>query len=279
MAEDDCGFVIFSGNKLWYSSKEGIENTICKNKNVKGSSKIRNSAKTRKTIVHPIFEKYSKEETDPFWISFFTDLSVGSFPRNSRFVNNTIIYRFKNKNIELSLVEDDILSIQSIKNFFSDNVGIISPIDLKNKKVEEEKRIAEMTENETISWSQIRSDRQQTIMISFFVENIGQYYSLNLIERKNLIQLIKIGVLAGYFNTENIKIEGGQISYIEGLEYDEETRQFNINKDICRPIKSIKKNTYDETTIEAEEGSIGEVKKNLTKHWHKYLNDLYKKVN
>lgn len=274
--DDDCGFVIFSGNKLWYSSKEGMENSIYKNKNLKTTNKVRNSAKNKKNVIHPIFEEIMKRETDPYWISFFDDASTGNFPRNCRFFGGCLTYRIKNKNVDLHIPEDPITAVILLKRFLSENAGIISPTDLRDKKIEEEKKLAESAQNEITSWSQIRSNRQQTIMISLFVEKIGEYYNLSLDERKTLIQTIKIGVLAGYFNSDNIIIDGGQIVQINGLEYDELSRQFVINKETCKSIKVSKKINYDETTLEGEDEFCNN-KEKLIKHWQKYLKDLNKK--
>lgn len=277
--EDDCGFVIFSGNKLWYSSKEQTDVDV-KQKPLKNTSKIRNSAKNKRVVHHPIFDEIMKLETDKYWISFFDDIATNNLPRNFRFINNCLTYHIRSKNIDLTLPEDPTIASQMVKKFLMDNAGIISPKDLKEKRIEEEKYIASVSDIETLSWGQIRSEKQQDIIISLYVEKIGEHYKLSMNERKALMQNIKIGILSGYFNNDNIKLSGNQIYQINGLEYDETERKFYINHEICKA--KINKKTYqDDYTLETSGNTEEEIninsKKSLLKQWNKYLIEMYKK--
>jgi hypothetical protein len=278
--DDDCGFVIFSGNKLWYSSKENVE-SAAKQKPIKNTSKVRNSAKNKRVVHHQIFEEIMKLETDPYWISFFDDAATNNLPRNFRFINNCLTYHVRSKNIDLMVPEDPMVATSVIKRFLMENAGIISQKDLKEKRIEEEKFVTSIVDIETLSWSQIRSEKQQDIIVSLFVEKIGEYYKLGMNERKALMQNIKIGILAGYFNNDNIKLSGNQISHIHGLEYDEDSRKFCINYDVCKP-KASKRIYQDDNTVETSGNLDDEIninsKKSLLKQWNRYLSDMYKKA-
>lgn len=281
MNDDDGGFVIFSGNKLWYSSKEGMENTLCKNKVTKVSSKVRNSAKNKRVVEFPFFDQLMKLETDPYWISFFDEAATGKLPRNFRYYNNIINYRAKTKNIEVCLPEDLLEASKVIKLFVLENAGIISPTDLLNKQMEEERYISEMGDIEITSWNQIRSDKQQNIIISIFVDNIGEYYNLNTDERRILIQNIKIGILAGYVNSENIEFDNNQIIRIDGLEYDPENREFSFNMDVCK-FSKVRKNIPNEPTMDfsssyTESNIDVQNRKSFIKQWYRYVSDMNKK--
>ena len=59
--EDDGSFVIFSENKLWYSSKKNNEIPVTKIINI---NKVRNSAKNKRIVEFPIFDEIMKLETD-----------------------------------------------------------------------------------------------------------------------------------------------------------------------------------------------------------------------
>lgn len=282
MSEEDCGFVIFSGSKLWYSSKDGIENSIYKPKVPRNVNKVRNSAKNKRDVKFQIFEDIMKLETDPFWISFFNDAAVGNLPRNFKFNNNFLSYHIRSKITNLTVPEDAETAISLIKNFLMETSGIQSPTDLRTKKIEEEKIISDMIDSEIVYWSQIRSEKQQSIAISLFVEKVGKYYNLNMNERKALMQNIKIGILAGYFNNDNIRMSGNQIAQINGLEYDEEGRRFCINKDICKVAKQPKRTYNDDTTFESsgnldDDTLTNNSKKNLLKQWQKYILDINKR--
>jgi hypothetical protein len=281
--EEDGGFVIFSGAKLWYASKEGIENSLYKPKAPRMVNKVRNSAKNKRVIEHQLFENIKNIEKDEYWISFFEDAAVGKMPRNFKFIGDVVSYRIKNKTMELKIPMDsdtEEISIM-IKNFLFENAGIISPTDLQDRKNNEERRLAASNNSDATNWNQIRSEKQQTFLISVFVQNIGEYYNLSLEEKKTLIQQIKIAILAGFFNSNNIEIVGNEIVQISGLEFDEENRQFIVNTDSCKMIKSTKKNiseiTFDMTTDFDEVEIPLNSKKSLIKQWHRYLSDINKK--
>jgi hypothetical protein len=240
---DEGGFVIFSGTKLWYSSKEA---PVKSQKN--GIGKVRASAKAKRIVEFEEFDRLMSIETDPYWRSLFDEASVGKFPRNFKFQNGVLNYKIRSKTIEQSIPKDAEEALNIVKKFFLETAGILSPDDLKRKKIEEEKRISEMIMNEVISWNQIRSEKQRMIMISLYVENLGKQYGLNVEERKGLVQNIRIGVLAGYLNAENIEIIGNCIENIYGLEYNKEISEFEIIKEKCPLPKINRKLAQDDFT-------------------------------
>jgi hypothetical protein len=187
-------------------------------------------------------------ETDPYWRSLFDEAAVGKFPRNFKFQNGVLNYKIRSKTTEQAIPKDPEEALLVVKNFFLDTAGILSPDDLKRKKIEEEKRNSEMIMNEVISWNQIRSEKQRMIMLSLYVEKLGKQYGLSVEERKGLVQNIRIGVLAGYFNAENIEIVGNCIENIYGLEYNDQTGEFDINKEKCPLPKISRKVTHEDFT-------------------------------
>lgn len=240
---DEGGFVIFSGTKLWYSSKEA---PVKSQKNNLG--KVRASAKAKRVVEFEEFDKLMSIETDPYWRSLFDEAAVGKFPRNFKFQNGVLNYKIRSKTTEQAIPKDPEEALLVVKNFFLDTAGILSPDDLKRKKIEEEKRNSEMIMNEVISWNQIRSEKQRMIMLSLYVEKLGKQYGLSVEERKGLVQNIRIGVLAGYFNAENIEIVGNCIENIYGLEYNNQTGEFDINKEKCPLPKISRKVTHEDFT-------------------------------
>ena len=295
---EEGGFVIFSGTKLWYSSKEA---PIKSQKNSLG--KIRASAKTKRIVEFEEFDKLMNLETDPYWRSLFDEAAIGKFPRNFKFQNGVLNYKIRSKTIEQNIPKDTEEALYVVKKFFLDTAGILSPDDLKRKKLEEEKRISEMIMNEVMSWNQIRSEKQRMIMISLYVENLGKRFELSIEERKGLVQNIRIGVLAGYFNSENIEIIGNCIENIKGLEYNEESKEFEIRKEMCPVPKINRKNIGSDSTMysktgglsgsysddedsdednyiqESKSGSLnsGSSSLSMKKRWGKFLSEISKK--
>jgi hypothetical protein len=218
-------------------------------------------------------------QTDLYWKSLFEDAATGKFPRNFKFNDNILSYRNKNKTIELKIPSDLEEADVLVKNFIYDNASIISPEDLKKRRAEEEEKMALLSTSEITSWSQIRSDKQQYLLISIFVENIGKVYNLSMDEKLGLIQKIKIGILAGYFNSSNIIISENQIMQIEGLEYNTDDKDFHINTSNCKPTanKKLTTETTFETPTDGDETENLNGKKNFYKKWQKYLNEMYRK--
>lgn len=281
MEEQDGGFVIFSGNKLWYSSKEGIESNVTKTKVNRTINKVRNSAKVKRVIEFQLFEDIKNTEKDPYWYSFFEDAAIGKLPRNVKFISNILSFRNKNKLQEV-IIPDDIEEAKvAIKLFLFDYANIISPDDLRERKEIEEHRLSQINCSEINSWNQIKNEKQQSILISIFSEKIGLYYKLNLEERKTLIQRIKIGILSGYLNSGNIDVVDSQIIQIHGLEFNPQNREFVINTDICKVVKPVKKiynDTNNETFDNTKSFSSKEnEKKSLIKNWNRYILDVSKK--
>jgi hypothetical protein len=276
----DGGFVIFSGSKLWYSSKDGIENTMCKPRITRSHNKIRDSARTKRTIEFQLFENIKDQEKDQFWYSFFEDAAVGKLPRNFKYINGILSYKNKNKNNEIIIPETILEASAFVKAFVNENAGIISPLDIKEKKAIDEKYNNEMNNIEIDNWKQIKNDKQQGILISIFIQEVSELYNLNIEERTKLFQKIKLGLLSGYLNNTNIVMENGVISFIEGLEFEDETREFNINTSLCKIVKVPKKynsTTTLDTTNTQLIGNTGNDSKSLLKSWNKYITDIYKK--
>lgn len=258
---DDGVFVIFRGDKISYSSelrsqtgmgvfgknkmggteRTGFDSNTNKSLSKASTLKMRASAKTKRVIEYPIFDTMMNQEQDPYWKSLFDDAAVGKFPRNFKFQNGSLYYKIRSKTLEHPIESDsstnDLLEmIQAVKQFFLVTAGILSPEDLRRKKLEEEKRILELMNNEVVSWKQIRSEKQRMIMLSLYVEKIGKKYGLSVEERKGLVQNIRIGMLAGYFHNDNISIIGNRIEEIEGLCFNEDTKEFYIDKESNKPV-------------------------------------------
>jgi hypothetical protein len=298
---EDGGIVILAGAKVLYSSRDvnpGAKFKASMKSNVSTGSKVRASAKAKRVVEFPIFDKMMEIEIDAFWKSLFDEAATGKFPRNFKYQNSVLNYKIRSKTIEQEINEENLEEcIEITKKFLLEHAGIQSPEDRRRKKLEEEKRIAEMLMNENVAWNQIRSEKQRMIMISLFVEGIGKKYNLSVEERKGLVQNIRIGMLAGYFNVNNIEISGTRIVDIHGLEYNEETREFEINKEVCKLSRIPKRYMYDtpsentcttindgdelqgspyETPMDAD-GS-GSSSQSLKKRFNKFLSDISKKV-
>lgn len=280
-SDDNGGFVIFSGNKPWYSSKDNIE-SLSKAKVSKITTKVRASAKNKRIIEFPFFDELFQLETDPFWKDIFDNAAQGKFHRNFQYQNGVMTYKNRSRNIEQQIPKSPEEAIIVLKKFFLNNAGMESPEDLKRKKEEENKTFIEREEEEFL-WTQIRSEKQKMIMISLYVEELGDKYSLSIEDRKGLLQNIKIGILAGYLNSDNIFLSGNSIQKIEGLIYDRDSRKIIIDKKVCSLTK-IKTKYVGETLAQescdysSEDFKNKQINKHdLIKNWNRFIIELEKK--
>lgn len=290
--DDDGSIVILSGNKPLWSSKDSSEPT--KIKSLKSITKVRASAKNKRIIEFQIFDDLMKYETDPTWMTTLDDAAQGKFPRNFKFQNSILTYKLRSKNIDHPITGNDKATLDAMKSFFF-KYNVASPEDVKKRKDAEITMLNSEQFDDEISWSQIRSDKEKTVMITLFVESLGDTYNLPVDIKKGLVQNITIGILAGYLNTENIHIENNSITKIEGLSYDKSIKQFTIDKSKCvlQTIKpkvlsqysliSSNQNNYsdDSNDFSMEDSNFSKSsrtqKQDLMKNWNKFLGELEKK--
>jgi hypothetical protein len=286
--DDDGSIVILSGNKPLWSSRDNIEPV--KQKTIKSSTKVRASAKNKRIVEFQIFDDLMKHETDPTWITTLDDAAQGKFPRNFKFQNSILTYKLRSKNIDHPIIGNDKTTLEEMKAFFF-KYNVASPEDIKKRKDAEITMLNSEQYDDEMSWSQIRSEKQKTVMISLFVENLGEIYNLSSENRKGLVQNIRMGILAGYLNSDNIYVENNSITKIEGLIYDKSTKQFTIDKSKCATqiIKPKMTNQQslmsshhhsDDNDFSIEESSSSKSGKNnqdLMKNWNRFLNELNRK--
>lgn len=300
-SDDNGGFIIFSGNKPWYSSKDNVDlGVAAKSKSTKSLTKVRASAKNKRIVEFPFFDELLKLEKDSYWQNVFDDAAQGKFPRNFKYQNGVLTYKLRSKNIDQAIPKEPEEAIAVLKKFFLNTASLISPQDIKKHKAEEDK-IQEDKEDEPddLQWNQIRSEKQKLIMISLYVEKLGDEYSLSIEERKGLMQNIKIGMLAGYLNGDNIIFSGNSIDKIEGLVYDKATKRLVIDKDSCSLVKIKNKHQSvllsgmpeeslgnESYSLEESKGTFGSKsntlsacssKQELIKNWSRFVSDFGKK--
>jgi hypothetical protein len=242
-SNNDGGFVIFSGRQTWYSnSTETQPQPKAKAKAQRVTNKNRASAKSQYPVIYPIFEECMECTEDPYWKSMMQKASTGVWPRSFRYQNGLLTYRARSKTTECQIpTEDPIQTLNTVRQFMMTAAGISSPMDIEMHKIQIQDRLADYTAKEITSWSLIRTTQHRTILIGLFVEKIGNEWNLDLHQRQALDNYIKMGVLAGYLNNENIHMTGNTISSIDALIRDPTTGQFRIDVANCK-IKQQKVN-------------------------------------
>ena len=222
------GLVIMSGSKVVYQSgnPEGMsmqQAPVGKGKGVKIQTKTRASAKGTPEIVHDLFSKCSTMCSDRFWKTHFDQAAIGVFHRGFAYQNNNLIHRMRSKSkpsyCEIS--PDPAIAMGQFKSFLQEKAGIMSEEDADLRQNYLEHNMELQASTNLNSWNAVKTMSHRTIVIGHFVNQLGQQYDLDLHKRHNLINLIMLGIAAGYFDASTIFMDKGAITSISGLIRDE----------------------------------------------------------
>lgn len=236
-------------------------------------SKTKKPKKLLKPIINPIFEQLANLTEDNFWKTIFLDCSRGRFPRGFTFKNNLLKFKKGNKMTCLEITSNLVETFTSYMNFFQSAGGIMSKEDREKIKKMEEERILEQIEKETDkNWKDIKKENLKEALLNEFIKEICEDLNFNEQEKIELTTTIKKGIILKCFNNDNIIMEDGKISEIEGLVYNDKKRQHDIHKDFL-----VKKSS------KSSDLGIGKTQdKNnpcFIDMWIKYLDNLENKRN
>lgn len=185
--------------------------------------------KTLKPIIHPIFEKCAGLTEDNFWISTFNDCSRGKFPRGFNYKNNILLHKKGNKLARCELSDSPSEVFFTTREFFRVAAGIMSAEDRKRFKQLEEEKLAEKEAKKEYKWKDIKTERLKEILINEFINNLAIKLDFDEDEKNELITTVKKGFLLKYFNSSNVIMAGFKIVEIDGLLYNEENREYEID--------------------------------------------------
>jgi len=235
---------------------------------------VKKRRKTLKPILYPVFENFSNLTEDEFWKSIFMDCARGKFPRGFIFKNNLLIHKKGSKLTQLELSNSTTDVFVSTMNFFQMTAGIMSVLDRqKINQREEEKIIKEMKKDSELTWGYVKKEGLKEVLINEFITDICEKMNFTEKEKKELITTIKKGLMLKCFNSNNIIMSGGRIKEIDGLFYNEDTKEYEIDENYIPRKNSIKN---------ADLGIEKEIKKpeiNFLEIWKKYLENLGNKKN
>lgn len=238
--------------------KEGLKAKISEGKKRK---------KIIKPIINPIFEKCASLTEDKFWQVIFMECARGKFPRGFTFKNNLLTHKKGNKLTCLELNNSPTEVFIATINFFQTVAGIMSNSDRQKLQKQEEEKIIEQMDEEEITWKQIRKENLKDILLNEFVCDMCQKMDFNQDEKKELITTIKKGIMLKCFNADNIIMEDGKIVEIDGLIYNEKTREYEIDQSY------MKKYGRKESSLGIEKDDQ-KIDIDFLEMWRKYLESL-----
>jgi hypothetical protein len=225
--------------------------------------------KTLKPIIHPIFEKCASLTDDAYWVSVFNDCSRGKFPRGFSYKNNMLLHKKGNKITRVEIPNSISETFFTSKEFFRVSGGIMSSQDRKKMKEIEEEKLLEKESNKDYKWKDIKTEKLKEILINEFIKDISEKLNFNNDEKKELITTVKKGFLLKYFNSNNVIMSNFKIIEIEGLLFNEETEEYEID-----PIYIHERKNKKGGTGLGIEKTDKKTDLNFLSIWEKYLDGL-----
>lgn len=263
----DGSITIFSGARAWYSSDTA---SIPVEKKPRAVTKNRASAKGPPPIINPIFEALSNLSTDSFWKELFHKAALDDFPRGFAYFNGELTHKIRNKITSLPVSNTPETALSQVKRFMGETAAVMSQEDMRAAKMEEEERLTKYLSETVVTWSSIRNTARREVLITHYASRVGDYYKLKPCEVDGLVSTIKMGVAAGYFNSDNITVVGGTITSIGGLVLSNENR-FVID---LTKVKSKSRRAADDS----EETEVSGGADLFMKSWIAIISALKKKM-
>lgn len=179
-----------------------------------------------------LFAKCAKETNDPFWQKILIQAQGGKFPSKFGYKAGFLQYKQGQKveQIPLSLVPK--IAVKEFITFVHDKASIYS--DMDKKKTAESK--SKMNTETVTSWTKMKK-KEQKQSISEYVERHRKLYKLTPCEIQQMKYVLNYGFAVKYFHKDNIIINDYIITSIRGLNFDNKTRKFTIDKTVAIPPK------------------------------------------
>lgn len=243
------GFVILSAGQPWFQSGNVKSLGTPVPKERKSVAKNRATAKGKAVPIYPVFIESSKLITDKFWVTIFENLAMGKLPRGFRFLNGILSFKVRSKTTEkLINLSNPVQAKDEVLDFMR-SMGMLSKLDNEEKKKVLDEDIARMAEVKISSWSHVRTKYQRNALIDQYCRRVIHELKLEDSKIRELESIIRIGILAGIFNSRTIHVDDNQITSIDFIVRDDKGK-FYIDTNSVAPTRSKTKRRLEEPTSE-----------------------------
>lgn len=235
--------------------------------------------KTRKTrgakeVVHKIFTECALVTQDPFWVDKFNTAAMGKLPSKFTYHDGVITYRKGAKCHTLEVSGNPHEAASACMEFFRSNGGIFSPSD-EQHSLELQYARSHAVSTQQLTWADANK-KVQECMLSYYVMDMKASMTLKDNEVEQLRQTIRLGISNKYFGKHNIRVESNRIHSIEGLLWNDVTREFYINPEL-KP-NSTRSYTRKKDGPSAIDPSQKDTVPQFAIKWKKYIESLDKKI-
>ena len=185
------------------------------------------------SIVYPVFASCAEVTEQKFWKDLFTSMSQGKFGKNIKMTDTGLIIRRKNKTFCCPLSEDPIETEKNIREFLQFH-NIMSAEDKRIKIGKVNEVLAPSREDIYTDWNKIKG-KARLYEIQNFSLQMQTIMNLSEDQRRDLVEVINLGIISGMFNNKTIHVVKGFINTVDGLGYNPTTGKFYI--DTSLPIR------------------------------------------
>jgi len=185
--------------------------------------------KTIRPIIHPKLLEYAEHIHDIFWKELFTEMAHGKMPKGFRMKKDKMMFRNSSKNECIHLNPDSMRGSVYV-DFIRDNGLIYSEED---QKAREDYIMAMTNQNSMISssdcWKDIKSKKKLCyLLIKQYSIFVAKMYDMNTREKNNLQTMLNYWYMRNDITPDDIKLEDGTITSINGLVFDRNERNFKL---------------------------------------------------
>ena len=186
-------------------------------------------------IIHPVFWDCQDFTLDDFWKDIFFSCSCNKFPKGARYdaTSRTLYVRVPTsatKTIsEATVLPEKTEEIYKVVlKTFREKLGLFSYKDLQIRKTE----MNEIRETRRIDtdceWKKLKPRSIKAIKIAEYVTRLKEEHLMTVKEAKNLLGMINIGFQFKQITSDDVEYENSQVQNINGLEYCEKRKMWNI---------------------------------------------------
>lgn len=173
-------------------------------------------------VKYPVFLECAEYTLDDFWIHQFTQLAKGHSPKSVRLYEDHITVYLGKERVYFRYDDPASLTNDVIRTFWK--LGIMSKNDEKEYN-ENVIQIRTTIKESMKEWRKIKSKSIKKSLISNYVQNLP--YSV--VDRMEIYTLLNMHLAFNNLSNTNVTIKDGQITDIDGLEFDEDTNEWTFN--------------------------------------------------
>jgi len=191
---------------------------------------------TTRTVIHPIFDECRGFTLDSFWQEQFSMFAANKFPMGVRYdsAHKNLILKLEGKRSEVIAIPDDrpTETFQIMMNVLKGRLNMRSTRDLQIERKALDDAVKKRTVELGCEWKKIKPRQIRDQLMMDFIGELKTYYSLTLVEYRKLVCAIQLAFQFKSLTPDDVvyDAEEGKVTDINGLVFDEQTREFQVPK-------------------------------------------------